>query len=502
MLINAERQPADQDAGDLCDLTQYAPRDRRPYWNEDIASFSAAVWLPTGTADRGAAINTPHGWSSKTAAHSWFSTSRMTTLEPVLLRLYSPAAVQSTTICSNQGATRQQSRRIQVYPDRTQKLAIATWLTASRWTYNLTVEILQSGIPAVWKHIASMVMPEVKALHPEWDSVPYQVKRTAVRDACRAMSNVKTFNLELKADQAHGNRTDEAFAQLGYRSRKNPRQSCYIPDDAVTEHGVYHTMLGPLRMAEAIPAEHKECRLVQERGLYWLVVPHPAQCDIETPSGDGVVALDPGVRTFLTYFSETECGKLGHHAFGRIQRLCHWLDDLISRTAKEPHRRKRRQMRSAQARMRQRITNLVDELHWQLARWLTSNYRIILLPTFEIHDMTQRAGRRIRSKTARMMLTFRHYEFKQRLQWKAWQRGALVLDVNEAYTSKTRSWDGTVNTKLGGAKVIRDETGFGMDRDVNGARGIFLRALGDSPFLRGLLTQVASQPTATSSNVV
>ena len=84
-----------------------------------------------------------------------------------------------------------------------------------------------------------------------------------------------------------------------------------------------------------------------------------------------------------------------------------------------------------------------------LARWLTSNYRIILLPTFETHDMTQRAGRRIRSKTARMMLTFRHFEFKQRLKWKAWQRGALALDVNEAYTSKTRSWDGAVNTKLG-----------------------------------------------------
>ena len=201
MLINAERQPADQDAGDLCDPTQYAPRDRRPYWNEDIASFSAAVWLPTGTADRGAAINRPHGWSSKTAAHSWFSTSRMTTPDPDLPRLYSPAAVQAKTVRTTAGATKQQARRIQVYPDRTQKLAIATWLTASRWTYNLTAEILQSGIPAVWKHIASMVMPEAKELHPEWDSVPYQVKRTAVRDACRAMSNVKTANNILSSIQ-------------------------------------------------------------------------------------------------------------------------------------------------------------------------------------------------------------------------------------------------------------------------------------------------------------
>ena len=401
MLTNANHQTPDQRTGESRGPTEHpAPPYRRPYWNETIAAFSDSVWLPTGTAAHNAAINRAHGWASKTAAHSWFSTNRIAAPNPDLPKLYSTAAVQDTATRATAGATKQQTRRIQVYPESTQKLAIATWLTASRWTYNLTVEILQSGIPAVWKHIASMVMPEVKALHPEWDSVPYQVKRTAVRDACRAMSNVKTFNLELKDSQTHGQRADETFAQLGYRSRKNPKQSCYIPDDAVTEHGVYHTMLGPLHMAEAIPAEHKECRLVQERGLYWLTVPYPAQCDIETPSGDGVVALDPGVRTFLTYFSETDCGKLGHHGFGRIQRLCHWLDDLISRTAKEPNRRKRRQMRSAQARMRQRITNLVDDLHWQLARWLTSNYRIILLPTFETHDMTRRAGRRIRSKTA------------------------------------------------------------------------------------------------------
>ena len=344
-------------------------------------------------------------------------------------------------------------------------------------------------------------MSQLKEVHPQWESVPYQVKRTAVRDACRAMSNVKQFNRQLAADQAMGKRQGEDFAELHFRSRKNPRQSCYIPDDAVTVHGVYHTILGPLQMAEPVPTGHKESRLIKERGQHWLAVPYPAQCDIETPSGDGVVALDPGVRTFLTFFSETECGKIGYRAFGRIQRLCHWLDKLIGRTDAESKPKRRRRMRRAQARLRQRIANLVDELHWQAARWLTSNYKVILLPKLDTKDMTRRAGRRIRSKTARMMLTLRHHEFRQRLLWKAWQRGVLVMEVGEAYTSKTCSWDGSVKEDLGGRTVIGDASGFEMDRDVNGARGIFLRALGDSPFLCALITQVASQPTNALRNV-
>ncbi len=40
-------------------------------------------------------------------------------------------------------------------------------------------------------------------------------------------------------------------------------------------------------------------------------------------------------------------------------------------------------MRQAQGRLRQKIVNLVNELHWQAARWLTSHYRVILLPSFE-----------------------------------------------------------------------------------------------------------------------
>ncbi len=47
---------------------------------------------------------------------------------------------------------------------------------------------------------------------------------------------------------------------------------------------------------------------------------------------------------------------------------------------------------------------------------------------------------------------------------------------NEAYTNRTRSWDGFVNEHLGGAKTVSGGS-IVVDRDMNGARGIMLRAL-------------------------
>ena len=166
-----------------------------------------------------AAINRAHGWASKTAAHSWFSTNRIAAPNPDLPKLYSPAAVQDTATRANrwrhQATDSPDTGLSRLHPEaRYHHLADRQPLDLQ--PHRRDPAVRHSG---VWKHIASMVMPEVKALHPEWDSVPYQVKRTAVRDACRAMSNVKTFNLELKDSQTHGQRADETFAQLGYRSR-------------------------------------------------------------------------------------------------------------------------------------------------------------------------------------------------------------------------------------------------------------------------------------------
>ena len=56
-----------------------------------------------------------------------------------------------------------------------------------------------------------------------------------------------------------------------------------------------------------------------------------------------------------------------------------------------------------------------------------------------------------------------------------------VISVNEAYTTRTVSWTGELLDNVGGASVSVGGDGERMDRDYNGARGIYLRALGYTP---------------------
>ena len=119
--------------------------------------------------------------------------------------------------------------------------------------------------------------------------------------------------------------------------------------------------------------------------------PHISESNLQpqTPDQVRVVVLDPGVRNFITWFSEDACGKLGEQDFGRIQRLCQHQDNLLSRATQAPSR-KRRNMRRAAERMTVRIQNLINELHHKTARYLVDNFDVILLPAFETSDMVAR----------------------------------------------------------------------------------------------------------------
>ena len=173
---------------------------------------------------------------------------------------------------------------------------------------------------------------------------------------------------------------------------------------------------------------------------------------------EGICALDPGVRTFMTaHDPRGRVWEWGNQDYGRIHRLCRAVDKLQSRwSQKGVNHKKRHKLQRAARRIRQKIRNLVDEMHKQLAKWLCENFRAILLPKFETSKMVRKGKRKLNSKTARAMLTWGHYRFRQRLlhRVRAYP-GRHVIICDEAYTSKTCTRCGKIHHKLGGNKTFK-----------------------------------------------
>ena len=73
----------------------------------------------------------------------------------------------------------------------------------------------------------------------------------------------------------------------------------------------------------------------------------------------------------------------------------------------------------------------MDKLRCDTASWLR-----------DIGDGGARQAQDKKSKTVRNLLTLAHHKFKLFIRNKAAEVGATVLDVSEAYTTKTVSWTG------------------------------------------------------------
>lgn len=213
---------------------------------------------------------------------------------------------------------------------------------------------------------------------------------------------------------------------------------------------------------------------------------------LELETCDRVIALDPGVRSFMTGYSPTEgVMEWGIEDRTRLFRLCCAYDDLQSRWSQKEvvKHRKRYKMQRAGRRIQNRIRNLVNEVHCKLVKWLVTNFDVVLLPKFETQRMchkTQsvsedRQRRKIRkinnSKVARAMYTWSHYKFQQRLLHKIREfPQCRVVICDEDFTSKTCGRCGFIHEKLGGNKTFKcPSCHVSLSRDVNGARNILLR---------------------------
>lgn len=180
----------------------------------------------------------------------------------------------------------------------------------------------------------------------------------------------------------------------------------------------------------------------------------------------------------MTYFSHNCSGKIGEDTFEKLLKLLRHCDKLKSKHSREKSIRGKRSLWKALQRARFKVKNVVNELHYKVTSWLVGKFDVILYPDFRTSELF-RKKHKPRGLRARALRALKFYRFKERLLDKAEKEGKTVLLVTEAYTSKTCTETGKIH-EVGSAKILQTVNGE-VDRDVAGARNIYLRALVDRP---------------------
>lgn len=494
-----------------------------PYWNKFTQVTSEWLSLPQkiDCVDSDSILS--HGLRSGAGVRFWFSTIVHLVQNARWLKIYSPLSTATVADCTDSGSIKSKSLKTltyRVYPKGETKKVWMLRIHANRKVYNNAIAYLNQNQGKFTYYTV-----DKKTNQPVLKTSGQQAFRSfcktlgckIIPEWCKELGIAHGLDNALFEAYTAWKKTDKQPAQLGkgknakpnplvglklarFRSIRDQKQTIqFDPGDYKSGHlmaNASKNLEKPLWTGQdyCLINYDKAVEVTYNKGRWFVNM--PVEMDIPEPKNGGkTIALDPGLRCFLTGFNGNSFTEFGKYDFGKIARLCQHLDKMQSKLGRSKggnFSRLRYRLRQAIEKVRTRIKNLRSEIHKQVASYLARNYDVIYLPTFETSQMVARGSRKLNSKSARAMMTWAFYQFSQTLEHLCNRYGSRLVRVTEEYTSKTCTKCGHIHRKLGGSKTFRcPNCGYEIPRDFNGALGIFLKALWDTTILSDVSDECA-----------
>ena len=373
---------------------------------------------------------------------------------------------------------------------------------------------------------------QYESVIPEWyDSVKYPIVPRFITGAIQDCTKAYASAFALLA-AGHIKNFD-----MHYKTKKDKVQSMYVEKTCFTNENIFLPRLfkEPLKFGFLHDSEHKkipfeildvdemdgriEWNMVLDKYYYVYNSTNLPVKRVESQDTliqpKRLIALDSGIRTFQTGYSPNghvvEFGgplsyqtlvdrkeilsykvrtrhvcrqikridqaiKHNKYNLSRIQGYCLAQDNLRSKIDKTRSKNKKKMYWKVFYRLSARIKHMVDDLHWKTINYLTTNYDCVALGELNIKNILISLPKYMKT-TRRHLLLLKQGLFKTRLAEKCAERNVVYKLQNEACTSRTCSNCGWYHRTLDGNKTYTcGRCEMVMDRDVNAARNIYMRA--------------------------
>jgi putative transposase len=333
---------------------------------------------------------------------------------------------------------------------------------------------------------------------------------------------IKEFCSNLKANRTKVNEKTIDNFEMKYLNIKN-KQTILVSNRNMSIDGLFIQELGKTNCYnyrkiykkyvtdKSKIGFEKECKLKYDKILnkYYLYISQEISPKKIEHEREQIVGVDPGEKTFLSFYSGNKYGKIGDNMRIKILKLhkqikyfTSILDKGINKEGKKL--KNKNHLRKKIYKLSQKINGYVNEVHKKAAKYLCENYENILLPEFETKSMLSKKKRleaydRIRlikdkseakkelraltkkvslSKNVKYVLSRQsHYKFKQYIKAKAEEYEVKIYDVDEKFTSQSCTKCGALSKVYENREKECIQCKYKINRDTGGSLNIVLKSL-------------------------
>jgi putative transposase len=414
--------------------------------------------------------------------------------------------------CGDTPETVTRCQKIRLHPTARQATILRGWMLAARKTYNLALRLVKDKKAKPNLTLKKLVVTSRKEDNKavmKMKQTPANIRVRAVLDLIDAYKTAWAGHQERirrvrvsKSRWAKTSKQDKVKLKrrrwktrpvfnVRYKSRRLTSDSFGFEPKSIKTQGrnlflfssqAKFGMKEPISMSEPVAHEISSCCRVQcVFGRWYLLVPFTTA--VQRDDTSRIVALDPGVRSFMTYYSEDAAGEIGTGGENVMDKIIHKTDAIgarLNQLIKEgAPRQKISHLTKSWYRCHARASNLVTDLHYKTIKHLLDEHDVVIAPRLGVQWMVGHNSN-LTPLVKKRLLFLRHGQFRRRLVEKAQQRGKVVRDLEEHGTSLTCSSCGNKMDKkdLGSSKTYNCVLcGLRMDRDLNASKNHLLKFL-------------------------
>lgn len=459
----------------------------RGFWSPESSAFASKAWTPRIRDDT--VVMTTLDRAPHLIRESRLFESSVPTINPIGPLEYED--VYRDTVINV-------SRKIQIFPNAEQKRWFEKCFGAHRYYYNKCVDQdkVNNASPHPTKEGKTARTTKFEEMRTQV-LIPNKSLPEGHREQCfveipnaTRVGAIRDFTKNLKACVTNSARRNIKEFTMGLLTKKDNTSKFWMRAKSVkVDKGQLRIFTSVLktpvrvslrgkRLLKSLGQMPSDTYIQREKdgGYYLYVYKSQPNQHISEPKQDDIIALDPGVRTFLTGYTGSSVVEYGNDIPSTLTRHYVRIDKTKAVLLGKLKSRVRKKLKRRLTSLRSKVKNIIREFHWRVAKHLTDNYSVILLPEFRTSQM---AAGDLPRPVKKSMMALSHYKFKQKLLWISQNKPqSRVIICDESYTSKTCGKCGCLNETLGSSKIFAcPQCSFTMDRDWNAARNILIRSM-------------------------